>query len=48
MVGTSHKTNNKMELTAAIKGLEALNTKCQVNLITDSKYGHEWHKWLDQ
>ena len=27
-----------MELTAAIKGLEALNTKCQVNLITDSKY----------
>ena len=31
-------TNNKMELTAAIKGLEALNTKCQVNLITDSKY----------
>jgi ribonuclease HI len=27
-----------MELTAAIKGLEALNAKCQVNLITDSKY----------
>ena len=36
--GDKHTTNNKMELTAAIKGLEALNTKCQVNLITDSKY----------
>ena len=36
--GDELTTNNKMELTAAIKGLEALNTKCQVNLITDSKY----------
>ena len=36
--GDTLTTNNKMELTAAIKGLEALNTKCQVNLITDSKY----------
>ena len=36
--GDKLTTNNKMELTAAIKGLEALNTKCQVNLITDSKY----------
>ena len=36
--GEKLTTNNKMELTAAIKGLEALNTKCQVNLITDSKY----------
>ena len=36
--GQELTTNNKMELTAAIKGLEALNTKCQVNLITDSKY----------
>ena len=36
--GNELTTNNKMELTAAIKGLEALNTKCQVNLITDSKY----------
>ena len=36
--GEELTTNNKMELTAAIKGLEALNTKCQVNLITDSKY----------
>ena len=36
--GDKLTTNNKMELTAAIKGLEVLNTKCQVNLITDSKY----------
>ena len=36
--GDELTTNNRMELTAAIKGLEALNTKCQVNLITDSKY----------
>ena len=36
--GDELTTNTKMELTAAIKGLEALNTKCQVNLITDSKY----------
>ena len=36
--GDKLTTNNKMELTAAIKGLEALNTKCQVNLVTDSKY----------
>ena len=36
--GDELTTINKMELTAAIKGLEALNTKCQVNLITDSKY----------
>lgn len=36
--GDKLTTNNKMELTAAIKGLGALNTKCQVNLITDSKY----------
>ena len=36
--GDKLTTNNKMELTAAIKGLESLNTRCQVNLITDSKY----------
>ncbi len=31
-------TNNRMELTAAIKGLEALNRPCKVNLYTDSQY----------
>ena len=31
-------TNNRMELTAAIKGLEALKHRCQVVLTTDSQY----------
>jgi ribonuclease HI len=31
-------TNNRMELTAAIKGLEALSRSCQVHLYTDSQY----------
>ena len=33
-----HTTNNRMELTAAIEGLEALNRPCQVNLYSDSAY----------
>ena len=31
-------TNNQMELTAAIKGLEALKEKCEIELYTDSQY----------
>ena len=31
-------TNNRMELTAAIQGLEALKEPCQVALYTDSQY----------
>ena len=31
-------TNNRMELTAAIKGLEALKKPCRVKLVTDSNY----------
>ena len=31
-------TNNRMELMAAIQGLEALNRPCRVKLVTDSKY----------
>ncbi|MDP4133328.1 MAG: ribonuclease HI [Bacillota bacterium] len=31
-------TNNRMELLAAIKGLEALKEPCQVKLYSDSKY----------
>ena len=31
-------TNNRMELTAAIKGLEALKRPCHVQLYTDSNY----------
>ncbi len=33
-----HTTNNRMELTAAIRALEALRRKCQVSLHTDSEY----------
>lgn len=31
-------TNNRMELTAALKGLEALKGPCEVDLYTDSNY----------
>ena len=31
-------TNNRMELMAAIVGLEALNRPCQIQLYSDSKY----------
>ncbi|MEZ5688042.1 MAG: ribonuclease HI [Caenibius sp.] len=33
-----HTTNNRMELTAAIRALEALIEPCRVKLHTDSKY----------
>lgn len=36
--GEALTTNNRMELLAAIKGLEALKRPCQVDLYTDSKY----------
>lgn len=36
--GEDHTTNNRMELLAAIKGLESLTRPCQVDLYTDSKY----------
>ena len=36
--GEKNTTNNRMELTAAIKGLEALNTPCKVDLYSDSAY----------
>ena len=36
--GESDTTNNRMELTAAIKGLSALKEPCRVRLVTDSKY----------
>jgi ribonuclease HI len=36
--GEIETTNNRMELTAAIKGLEAIKSSCQVELYTDSKY----------
>jgi ribonuclease HI len=48
--GEAHTTNNRMELTAVIRALEALNRRCRVRLHTDSKYVQqgisEWiHAW---
>lgn len=36
--GEVQTTNNRMELMAAIKGLEALKESCSVDLTTDSQY----------
>lgn len=36
--GFARTTNNRMEILAAIKGLEALKTPCQVRLHSDSRY----------
>ena len=36
--GEKNTTNNRMELMAVIKGLQALNEKCIVTLCSDSKY----------
>ena len=45
--GDPHTTNNRMELTAAIHALEALNQPCEVILHTDSRYLQEGiTKWI--
>ena len=36
--GYEKTTNNRMELLAVIRGLEALKEPCRVNLYSDSKY----------
>lgn len=36
--GEQKTTNNRMELTAAIRGLEALKRPCRVQIVTDSQY----------
>ena len=36
--GEAQTTNNRMELTAVIRGLEALKEKCSVIVTTDSRY----------
>jgi len=36
--GEARTTNNRMELTAAIEALKALNQPCEVDLYSDSKY----------
>jgi ribonuclease HI len=45
--GMAATTNNQMELTAAIKALEALKEKCVVNLYSDSSYVRDGIKtWI--
>jgi ribonuclease HI len=48
--GEASTTNNRMELTAVIRGLEALKRRCRVQLYTDSQYVQkgitQWiHDW---
>ena len=48
--GEAHTTNNRMELTAVIRALEALKRPCRVRLYTDSQYVQmgisQWiHRW---
>ncbi len=48
--GEARTTNNRMELTAVIRALEALDDRCSVRLHTDSQYVQlgisEWiHAW---
>jgi len=48
--GESQTTNNRMELTAAIRALQALDRSCRVDFYTDSEYLRrgvtEWmHNW---
>lgn len=43
----AHTTNNQMEITAVIKGLEALKEPCEVKLYTDSSYvANAINSWL--
>ena len=46
--GVAESTNNRMELTAAIKALEALKQPCNVEFHTDSQYVQKafTQKWL--
>lgn len=50
--GYANTTNNRMELLAVIRGLEALQSPCQVEVFSDSKYivdafGQGWvDTWL--
>lgn len=45
--GEQRTTNNRMELTAVIKGLEALKEPCDITIYSDSQYvihafNHDW------
>jgi len=47
--GESLTTNNRMELMAAIQGLQALTRPCEVDLYTDSQYLRKgMSEWLIQ
>ena len=48
--GYVQTTNNRMELMAAIVGLEALNRPCEVELYSDSKYVTDAFNqgWIDK
>ena len=48
--GYAHTTNNRMEMLACIKGLQALTQPCEISLTTDSQYVRQgitlWiHNW---
>ena len=46
--GEADTTNNRMELTAAIRGLAELKKPCAVHLVTDSKYVMQGiQEWLE-
>ncbi|MCH7529165.1 MAG: ribonuclease HI [Candidatus Marinimicrobia bacterium] len=47
--GEKDTTNNRMELTAVIRGLEALKTPCRLTVHTDSRYIVDAFEkgWLD-
>src|SRR5690348_13264605 len=52
--GFRRTTNNRMEIMAAIAGLEALKCRCEVTIYTDSRYLAEsmmkgWvHRWREK
>jgi ribonuclease HI len=48
--GEAQTTNNRMELTAVTRALEALKTPCQVTIVTDSQYVADAfrQKWLEK
>lgn len=48
--GEEHTTNNRMEIMAAIKSLEHMKERCEIDMYTDSEYLRkgitEWiHSW---
>ena len=47
--GDRETTNNRMELTAVIKGLSALRRPVKITVITDSKYVMDGiNKWINK